>query len=321
MQTCPRAPGSSASLASSQRYLTERQQSTKTRTDRKHRLRTTNVSCTKQRTKIAGRLPAHQRHSRPAPRDRPGAPSRQQPPASLPPALSPEGSIWKGRRLRWQPAGKQRSARRTEPPSRVRHSRGGRRPPLRAGAGRGAAPHRARLGAPRRAGSDVPPPRKGGRCPARLCRRSHVAAVSGGRRGRHGARRGEVAARPEPAGGGGAARCGAARLWVRPAVTPPCFSLPTAAPRCPTSPRGTGSSSPRPAAPWVPGRSLAALPAGEPQPAQPAVAVLITVIWSDRGAQGYPWFLRVWFRWNSFLGCFSYLLACVDGCRASPVLN
>lgn len=85
--TCPRAPGSSASLASSQRYLTERQQSTKTRTDRKHRLRTTNVSCTKKRTKIAGRLPAHQRGT-PAPplatAPAPRAGSSRPPPFRLP---------------------------------------------------------------------------------------------------------------------------------------------------------------------------------------------------------------------------------------------
>lgn len=39
------------------------------------------------------------------------------------------------------------------------------------------------------------------------------------------------------------------------------------------------------------------LPAGE--------NVLITVVRSDRGAQGYPRFLRLWFGWSSFLGCFS----------------
>lgn len=204
MQTRPRAHGSSASERAANVFsLNDNKAQRCVQT-----ANTPSVLLTSLAQKNAQNQPnvfPHTGGTPPAPRDPRGRPSQAAvAAASLLPAARP---YLGGLEMKAKEAAL--TARRTEPPSRVRHSPGGRRPKLRAGAGRGAAPRRARRPAvpsrPRRAGSDVPPPRKGGRCPARLCRRSYVAAVSGGRRGRHGARRGEVAVRP-----GGRRGCGCA---------------------------------------------------------------------------------------------------------------
>lgn len=221
MQTRPRALGSSASERAAD-VISLNDNKAQRRTDREHHLRATNVSRTKKRSKTAERFPAHQRHS-----TRPSRPSR--PPragsrssGSLPPPFRPPSSQRvrnerEGGCAHSRPVSSAPPAVPSRPPAcgtaraAAAQSRGRERAEGRPRIEPGTQPCPA---APRRAGSDVPPPRKGGRCAARLSRRSHVAAVSGGRRGRHGARRGEV--RGSGAAVGAERRgCGCAPPWRR----------------------------------------------------------------------------------------------------------